>query len=251
MGVNMETELYETMYKRKSVRKYDMAPLDSSILQSIKEFSETVEPLVSGINVKFGFFSNEEVKSLMAIKAPHYVGIYSEHKENYLLNAGYMLQQMDLFLSKNNLGSCWLGMAKPSAALPESMYGLSFVIMLAFGKAQEEVHRNSTDEFKRKEMNEITDRKDSTELLEAVRLAPSATNSQNWYFTGDSDIIACRKHTGLLKEPIMARLNTIDMGIALCHLSLSIKNQGKSMKVEFNKTPVPKGFIYLATIRTV
>ncbi len=248
----MKTELYEVIQKRKSVRKYDMSPLDSSILQSIKEFGETVEPLIPDINVKFGFFPHEDVKSLMAVKAPHYVGIYSEHKDNYLLNAGYMLQQMDLFLSENNLGSCWLGMAKPSVALPESLDGLSFVIMLAFGKAEEEVHRNSKEEFKRKAIDEITDIPDSTELLEAVRLAPSATNSQNWYFTGEGEnIVACRKHTGLIKEPIMARLNTIDMGIALCHLSLSAKNQGKSMKTVFEKSSVPKGFIYLATIKTV
>lgn len=245
------TELYEMIAKRKSVRKYDMTPLDSSVLESIKQFGEEVESLIPGIHVKFSYFRYDDVKSLMAIKAPHYVGIYSENKENYLLNAGYMLQQMDLFLSENNLGSCWLGMAKPSVALPESADGLSFVIMLAYGKAEEEVHRSSKEEFKRKELDEISNAPGYDEILEPVRLAPSAMNSQNCYFIGEKErLIVCRKHTGLIKEPIMARLNTIDTGIALCHLSLSLKKQGKSMNIAFDKVTVPKGLVYLAEVKT-
>ena|GEM_PF-3748051 len=30
------------------------------------------------------------------------------------MNAGFLLQQIDLYLSDSNLASCWLGMAKPS-----------------------------------------------------------------------------------------------------------------------------------------
>ena len=151
----MRTELYEIIEKRKSVRKFDMNSLDSVLLQQIKQFAEEVTPLIPDIRVKFNFYSHDEVKSLLAIKAPHYVGIYSENKDNFLLNAGYMLQQMDLYLSANNLGSCWLGMAKPSVALPEAVDGLDFVIMLAFGNPKEEVHRSNKVEFKRKSLEEI------------------------------------------------------------------------------------------------
>ena len=127
----MRNELYDIIEQRKAIRKYNMAPLDGGMLQDIRNFGDEAKPLIPGIRIKFNYFRNDEVKSMMAIKAPHYVGIYSENKDGYLLNAGYMLQQMDLFLSEHNLGSCWLGMAKPAVNLPETMDGLSFVIMLA------------------------------------------------------------------------------------------------------------------------
>ncbi len=38
-------------------------------------------------------------------------------------------------------------------------------------------------------MSDITDIKGEAELLEPVRLAPSAVNLQNWYFTGDKNAI--------------------------------------------------------------
>ncbi|WP_033168052.1 nitroreductase family protein [Clostridium sp. KNHs205] len=246
----MRKGLYEVIEKRKSVRKYDMNPLDSVLLQQIKQFGEEVSPLIPDIRVKFNVYSYEEVKSLMAIKAPHYVGIYSEKKDNFLLNAGYMLQQMDLYLSANNLGSCWLGMAKPSVALPEAVDGLDFVIMLAFGNPKEEVHRSSKAEFKRKTLEEIREGSGYEEALEAARLAPSARNTQTWYFIcKEKEILVCRRHTGFVNEHLMARLNTIDAGIAMCHLELALENRALERNITFEEIAVPKGFIHLATVK--
>ncbi len=246
----MRKDLYEVMEKRKSIRKYDMKPLNSVLLQQIKQYGEEVNPLIPDIRVKFNVYSYEEVKSLMAIKAPHYVGIYSEKKDNFLLNAGYMLQQMDLYLSANNLGSCWLGMAKPSAALPEAVDGLDFVIMLAFGNPKEEVHRSSKSEFKRKTLEEIREGSGYEEVLEAARLAPSARNSQTWYFIcKEKEILVCRKPAGFVSEHLMARLNTIDVGIAMCHLDLALENRALERNITFEDIEVPKGFIHLATVR--
>lgn len=246
----MRTELYEIIEKRKSVRKFDMNSLDSVLLQQIKQFAEEVTPLIPDIRVKFNVYSHEEVKSLLAIKAPHYVGIYSENKDNFLLNAGYMLQQMDLYLSANNLGSCWLGMAKPSVALPEAVDGLDFVIMLAFGNPKEEVHRSSKVEFKRKSLEEIREGSGYEEIMEAARLAPSARNTQTWYFIcKEKEILVCRRHTGFVTEHLMSRLNTIDVGIAMCHLDLALENRGMERDVTIEDMAVPKGFIHLATVR--
>ena len=246
----MRTDLYQVVEKRKSVRKYDMNPLDSVLLQQIKQFGEEVSPLIPNIRVKFNVYSYEEVKSLMAIKAPHYVGIYSEKKANSLLNAGYMLQQMDLYLSANNLGSCWLGMAKPSVALPEEVDGLDFVIMLAFGNPKEEVHRSNKEEFKRKSLEEILEGSGYEEVIEAARLAPSARNTQAWYFIcKEKEILVCRKPAGFVSEHLMARLNTIDVGIAMCHLDLALENRALERNFTFEDIEVPKGFIHLATVK--
>src|SRR5690606_38406218 len=101
----------------------------------------------------------------------------------YLTNAGYILQQLDLYLSANGLGSCWLGIAKPTK--DESFFsGLKFVITLAFGKPAEKLHRNEIGEFNRLPLDKIRDAVGMDNLLEPARLAPSANNSQRWYFTG-------------------------------------------------------------------
>ncbi len=112
-------------------------------------------------------------------EAPHYLAIFSEVKEGYLTNIGFMLQQTDLFLSANGLGNCWQEIPNPTKELLKSS-DLEFVIFIVFGKLNdpESLHRTSISEFKRKTLSEITDITGADELLEVVRIVPSAINSQ-------------------------------------------------------------------------
>jgi hypothetical protein len=67
--------------------------------------------------MQFGIFVQTEIKIVgpdnvkirVMKKAPHYIAIFSETKEGYLTNIGFMFQQMDLFLSRNDIASCWQG----------------------------------------------------------------------------------------------------------------------------------------------
>jgi len=80
----------------------------------LKEYANNPKPLDESIRYEFAYLGTTDVKNLLSIKAPHYICLYSEKKSNYLMNAGFLLQQIDLYLSDSNLASCWLGMAKPS-----------------------------------------------------------------------------------------------------------------------------------------
>ncbi|ACL75073.1 nitroreductase family protein [Ruminiclostridium cellulolyticum] len=243
-------ELYKTIFTRRSIRKYDMTPLPEQKLQEIKNFADNTKKLVPGIKCEICFLDKENVKNIFPIKAPHYISIYSEKKEGYLMNVGFMLQQVDLFLSANNLVSCWLGIAKPSKEVPTSNNDMEFVIMLAFGNTHEKLHRADTSEFKRKGISEITSITGADELLEAARLAPSASNSQPWYFSGDqNEIIISREKLSFLKAPIFNRINQIDMGIALCHLWLSIEHQGKTAYFDYTKSNAPKGYEFMLKVK--
>jgi hypothetical protein len=84
---------------------------------------------------------------------------------------------MDLLLSTNNIGLCGQGIPKPTKKVIESS-NMEFIILLAFGKSKETLHRNSISEFKRKSLEEKTNITDADELLETARLTPSATNGQ-------------------------------------------------------------------------
>ena len=243
-------QLYNAILNRKSIRKYDMNPIDATAMNDIKKYAGSIKPLDKSIQYEFSYLSTDNVKNLLPIKAPHYICLYSEKKDGYLMNAGYLLQQIDLYLSANNLGSCWLGMAKPTKDVPQMRNGMEYVIMLAFGNTKEQVHRTNVSEFKRNSLSSISNIIGLDDLIEPVRIAPSASNTQPWFLSGNAnDIIVSREELNFLKAPIYGKMNQIDIGIALCHLWLSLDHQGKVATFDFHKVIVPKGYEFMATIK--
>ena len=243
-------QLYQTIFKRKSIRKYDMAPLPSAVLDGLTEFAGHVTPLDNTIKYECVYLGTNEVKNLLPIKAPHYICLYSETKTGYLLNAGFVLQQIDLYLSANGIGSCWLGLAKPGRQVLEPKGNMEFIIMIAFGSTNEQIHRTDSAVFIRKSIKEISQIPGSEELLEPVRLAPSASNSQPWYFSGNlEEITVSREKPGLLKAPIYARLNQIDIGIALCHLWLAIEHDGSTADISLTDGEALNGHECMAKVQ--
>lgn len=241
--------LYETIFKRKSTRKYDMTVLDQNILKDIKHFCDNVSTL-SDIKHKIDFLEYKNVKNIIPIKAPHYICIYSEDKENYLMNTGYILQQISLYLSSIGLGNCWLGMAKPTKDVILKKDNLEFVIMLCFGKADEDIYRKSTDQFKRKPIKEISSIIGFDDLVVAVSLAPSAVNSQPWFLSKSGNlIIISRENLNFAKSLLYNRLNQIDIGIALCHLKLACENKNIKFEFLFSDCKVKDGFQYMSTLK--
>lgn len=90
-----ELDLYKTIFKRKSVRKYDLTPLPKKHYEISNHLKE-IKPLHEDIHVEFRIISPDMVKRMMKA-APHYLAAFSEIKEGHLTNIGFMLQQMDLF----------------------------------------------------------------------------------------------------------------------------------------------------------
>ena len=229
----------ETIRKRKSIRKYDPAPLDEAVLDKIRAQIEIVKPLYPEISYSVEIVS--KTGGLFNIKAPHYLVFRSEEKEGAYENTGFIGQQMDLFFSGSGLGSCWLGASKPEE---KEASALPFVICMSFGKPAEPLHRELS-EFKRKPLAEISEGAD--ERLEAARLAPSAVNAQNWYFVAENGNIHCyRKKSNPLLGFIYNKLHCIDMGIALCHIA------EESGEFHFSKeagVSERKGHVYMGTVK--
>jgi len=248
-----DTNLYETIFKRKSIRQYDLTPLDEHTLAEIMAHTSALKPLYADIKIEVKLLSQKDVKGLFLAKAPHYLAVFSEPKDGYLTNAGFMLQQMDLFFSTNGIGSCWQGMPKPTKEILKKSK-LEFVILLAFGKPKERLHRESVSEFKRKPLGEITDVKGADELLEPARLAPSAMNWQQWFFRGDAATIhAYRAKSSFLTAFMTDKVNKVSMGIAICHVWIAAKHFGKEVEFisdkEAQNNP-PEGHEYVITIKT-
>ncbi len=242
-------KLYDAIFTRKSVRKYEMIPLAEEVMEDIKNYADNLKPLDDSIRYSISFLSEVDTKLLIPVKvSPHYICIYSEKKDGYLMNAGFLLQQIDLYLSAKGIGSCWLGFFKPKKEV-DTQKELEFVILIAFGNSIEAVHRKNTSEFSRKSFSEISSIKGAEKLLEPVRLAPSATNSQPWFFSGDlKEIVVSRQKLSLFKSPFISKYNQIDIGIALYHLWLSLEHEGKTVAYDFNYADAPEGYEFMVKV---
>jgi nitroreductase len=237
--------LSEVIYKRKSVRKYLPELLDEQTLKDIQDYFTKIKPLYCDIKVDFDIVGKECVKGLTSRYSPHYIVAMSENKRGYLVNVGFMLQQVDLYLSSIGLGGCWLGMVSPRETPTGDNGGMEFVIVFGFGKPAEGLYRELVD-FKRKPLDKISDTVDSR--LEVVRLAPSAMNLQNYYFVTEGNTIHayCAK-AGLLTLKRLAKMRDIDVGIALAHLYVA-----NSERFNFFEAENPKeinGYYYVGSVK--
>ena len=208
----------QTIYKRRSVRSYSNQPVSEEMLRQIADRIDTLTPLYSSIKVRARIVKREQVRCLFPWTPPHLIAIYSEEAEGHLENVGFLFQQADLYLQSIGLGSCWIGMGRMAKeeTTDESLDGLHFVILLAFGTPNNQPARTTSADFKRRTLAEISDKEDKR--LEPARLAPSSINSQPWYFLHDTDdaIHVFRTRPSRLKS--LVGMNRIDVGIALGQL---------------------------------
>lgn len=251
LNLDLKEDLYQAIYKRKSIRKYQKEKLSEKELREIKDFLNNSKALDPEIKFEAKIVSSDAVKSLLPIKSPHYLQFFSEEKGDYLLNAGFILEQLDLYLSANNLGSCWYGFAKPkNDVIAESE--LEYVITLAFGEPAEKSQRDSIEDFDRKPLSEIKEGENHYDLLEAARLAPSATNGQPWYFKAEKDLIHLYQiESNFIKKFLYEKMNRIDMGITLAHLWLAAEEKHHNFEFEklLDSPAAVEGYNYLGTVK--
>ncbi len=226
---------YSIIFQRKSVRNYYQEPMDENILKEISSELNTIKPLYRDIKTEFMILSTEDVNQRMMKKAPHYIAAFSQIKKGYLTNIGFMLQQMDLHLSLKGIGTCWQGIPTIKKDV-EKKTELKFIILLAFGKPNEQLYRSDISKFKRKAFREISNNFKAHEIIESARMAPSATNSQPWYFTGDENIIhAYMVKSNILKRVVAGKYPPIDMGISFWHLNVAAEHFSRNVTFIFDE----------------
>ncbi len=248
---------YFSIFKRKSIKRYDLTPLDDYTLKEISNHLSNLEPLYDHIELEIKILSLSEVKVKKKKKeAPHYLAVFSKTKSDYYANVGFILQQMDLFFSEKGIGSCWQGSPKPYEDSPKDT-DLEFIIVMAFGKPKdhEPIYRDIS-EFERKPLSEISTVKDADELLEAARCSPSSGNVQPWFFSGNKNLINAYTSKEYPKkdytQEIIKKYNTISLGIALYHLKIAANHFGKKNEILWDEKAhknVPEGYDYVASLK--
>ena len=232
------------IFQRKSTRSYSTERVSAEQNEKIKKFFECVKPLFPNLKTKFEIVDRKTAHSLMPWLPPQLIAVYADEGDDALVNAGFMAQQVELFLQSDGLGVCWVGLGKPTKET-KTLDGLRFVIYLAYGYPKDELYRKSLSEFNRKPMSEISDIEDKR--LECARYAPSACNSQPWYFIHSDEKICVYRSSHIIigKTPIVY-FNNIDIGIALAHIYLS--HEGVRFSIDA-LPPKKQGYKYIISLQ--
>ena len=218
--------LYEAIFKRYSMRQFEMTPLDRDTLERIVRFYEKMTSLFPGIETEIGITEALNGKRAPAgffgVKAPYYLTFYSEERDRAEMNAGYLCEQLSLFLLTLGIGSCFLGSARIQGA-PKSRENKKTMITMAFGKPSGRLTRRP-EQAKRLPLKSLCVFKNPPtewmmKVLEAARLSPSALNRQPWRFA----VVGNRIHVFSKKDRMdrPRRLAEFDFGAMFAHIAVA------------------------------
>jgi hypothetical protein len=228
----METHIYPYIFKRKSVRLYKELRISHDLLQKIIDQSEITRPVIDDFIYEIKIVDGQQLKGFLNFKPPMGLILYSQDHPLANFFAGLIMQKVDLLCSANGLGACWLGMASSKI---ETENGMKARITLSVGLADEPLHRENLTQFRRLDITQIRDFPYWDQLLEAVRVAPSATNGQPWYFKVKEESIALTFRKRLdVKDIFVNHLRWIDLGISCCHLLLAMDEHSISYTMRLN-----------------
>lgn len=231
----MNDNLYNMIFKRKSFhlfRNIGNEHITEEELKDIEEKFNTFTPLVEDIKVKMKIVKD----STTCKRGQEYsILLYSEKKDNYLQNIGYIGEQLDLYLVSKNIGTLWFGIGKVEE---KQLDGLDFVIMIAIAKVDSETKfRKDMYKSKRKELSEIWNGDYYLDIANIVRFAPSACNTQPWIVDSKEKELKVYRYRkqgkrGIMPINMVKYYNQIDIGIFLCFLELCLyKNSIKFERI--------------------
>ena len=215
--------LYEAIFVRKSVRSYTGEALSPQLLDKVKAHYRELTGLFGGIETEISVLDNrrgqQRMLSLFSVKAPYYLVFYSEEAPRYLMNMGYLMEQMVLYMCSLGIGTCFIVSNKIKKELQEKD-GSKMVGIVAFGKSKGS-HVRKQAEAKRLSIDQLcifkeVPRQWMRQLLESARLAPSAMNDQPWRFVVyDNRIhIFSKKH----KAEQLRKWDEVNFGIMFANL---------------------------------
>ena len=219
----MEKELYSMIFKRKSFHIFrDIGSINPDELQSIEEKYKNLTPLINGIQTAIRIVPADQTTCRRGQE--YCILLYSEKKENYLQNIGYIGEQLDLYLASLGIGALWFGIGKPDKP---TYNGLDFIIMIAIAKIPENKFRKDMFKSKRKPLNEIWNGEYYQDIGNIVRFTPSACNTQPWKVTAEEKSLTVYRYKksgkrGIMPADKVAHYNRIDIGIFLCFLDLCL-----------------------------
>ena len=234
-------ELLSAVFIRKSVRKYSQTKLTNEELTVIENYLRRVKPLIPDLKVEYEIVPCKQTNC--KFNAEYCLIVYSEEKDLWLTNVGYLIEQWELYLATLNIGACWYGMGKVDET---EKNGLKYAIMVCFGKCDETEFRNSVDGINRKQIDGLTD----TSVAKIAMLAPSAVNSQPWKVVQTGNTLQVYRQKGrvpVLSSMLFKHWNKVDIGIFLVFLEIALESEGYAYERQIHPETDDKRSVLIAT----
>ena len=228
----MNKDLYPMIFKRKSYHTFKNNKTKKYYSLDYKISEEEYEDILNAfysfdslypdIKVDIRIADNEETTCKRGQEKV--ILLYSEEKENYLMNIGYIGEQLDLYLASKNIGTLWFGLNK--AKMPD-YNDLKYVIMIAICKTPEDSFRKDMYKATRKIKEDIWSGEELFDISNIIRFAPSACNTQPWKVINTNNILEVYRYVSPIRKWVMPidgvlHYNHIDIGIFLCFLELCL-----------------------------
>jgi nitroreductase len=265
--------MYEAIDKRVSVRSYLKKALSVTDMTKVTEILEFVEGKKGPFShqVKFFFVDNnrdgKKIGTYGFIKnPPTFIGGVVENTLEGLVDFGFLFEEVILRLTSEDFGTVWLGgtfdrsdfdvdvkekevIACVSPVGYPADKSIREKVVRKFAKAD---NRKPFDElfFLGKDLKKLNQDHPYYDLLKAVQVAPSASNKQPWRIVVEEDTfyVYLRRTKGygnLLKMDIQA----VDIGIALSHLVLSLKEDGQGVEYIVKKPFDIEDCLYIVSVK--
>ena len=218
-------DYYKQIFKRKSFHIFKGTETLTDIeIQKLEDFIKSVKPLNSDIKTEICIVPESETTCKRG--GQYCILFYSQTKDEYLRNIGYMGEQIDLYLASQNIGALWFGIGKPQNM---QMNGLDFVIMISIAKMPEDKFRKNMFKSKRKSLSEIWSG-NALGVAEIVRFAPSACNTQPWIVENTGNELKIYRYKkpgkrGIMPADKVRYYNKIDMGIFIFILETCLEHE--------------------------
>ncbi len=245
---------YEAIFQRSSVRRFQMKPIDAKVMEQLNYYIQSVSTLHPEASYRIAVVeADREAKTLLKgrfqVEAPYYLVFSAKEHPFAAKNAGFVMEQIVLYLVTKGIATCYLGDTK----MPKGSDHYKTMIVIAFGRPASTLYPVRS---RRKALSELVCYKEEASLqirriLEAGRQAPSALNRQPWRFAVYENHI----HLFMKESPKLferwRELQEIDMGIVMVHMALAAEEQWLNWRLQ----PVAdaaeceqKGWRYVATL---
>ena len=203
--------LYQAILARRSVRRYQAAPLDKETLAQVQQIAREVIPLCPGNHFEASIESVTGSEALIAalggygriVSPPHYLVPWMVGRSHALVDLGCRAEQIAVRLTAMGLGSCFIGslgreeklrahFCLPADARIGALLLFGRPTQSLAGRAVNAAMRQATGATNKLPVEKILFVGDwqapddipaeLRPLLEAARSAPSAVDAQPWRF---------------------------------------------------------------------
>lgn len=205
-------DILEIMKARHSVRQYSGKKIESEKREALVSLAKECNK-ESGLNIQVIFDEPKCFDSMMAhygkfSGVENYIALVGKKGADLEEKAGYYGEKLVLKAQELGLNTCWVAMTHgKSAAEMNKGEKLACVISLGYGATQGVAHKNKPME---QLCNCAADMPDwFSKGMEAVLLAPTATNQQKFYFTLENEKVFARAGKGFYAK--------MDLGIVKYH----------------------------------